>query len=93
MAKPVVASTFLTFPKFLLWGLPLGFLALTAWLSGGLDSTSISEFATRLKAVEEPIVHVSFADQQSVKEHELMATSSSSQSCMMHHSRQTLFSA
>jgi len=59
MAKPVVTSTFLTFPKFLLWSLPLGFLALTAWLGGGLDSTSVSEFVTRLKTVEEPIVHVS----------------------------------
>ena len=64
MAKPVVVSTFFTFPKFLLWSLPLGFLALTAWLTGAnLNSSSISEFVTRLKAAEEPIVHVSYAVQ------------------------------
>jgi len=69
MAKPVVASTFFTFPKFLLWSLPLGFLALTAWLTGGsLSSTSVSEFVTRLKAVEEPLVHVRFAVLQSVED-------------------------
>ena len=56
MTKPVIASSFFTFPRFLLWSLPLFFLLLTAWLRGGLDSSAIPAFLTRIYAEEKPII-------------------------------------
>ena len=35
MKKPLVAASFFTFPKLLLWSLPLGFLLIYTWLFRG----------------------------------------------------------
>lgn len=58
MAKPVIS--FFTFPKFLLWSLPLFFLLIAAWLKGGLNVNTISAFLTRVESVEQQVAsHVS----------------------------------
>jgi hypothetical protein len=35
MKKPLVAASFFTFPKLLLWSLPIGFLLAYTWLFRG----------------------------------------------------------
>jgi len=35
MKKPLVAASFLTFPKLLLWSFPIGFLLIYTWLFRG----------------------------------------------------------
>lgn len=62
MAKPLVASSFFTFPKFLLWSLPLFFLLLGTWLQGGLDRSHFSAFLTHVESIIKPeIQHVSLS--------------------------------
>lgn len=56
MAKPLVASSFFTFPKFLLWSLPLVFLLIGAWLKGGLDGSNLSAILTHVTTVEQQVV-------------------------------------
>jgi len=45
MGKPLVSSTFFSFPKLLLWSLPLLFILIYTYLAGGLHS-QISVFVS-----------------------------------------------
>jgi hypothetical protein len=62
MAKPLVSSTFFSFPKLLLWSLPLLFILVYTYLFTGLDTTLKTLISFVLPAVEEvtsttPMLH------------------------------------
>jgi hypothetical protein len=58
MAKPLLSSTFLSFPKLLLWGLPLiGLLAYT-WLAGGPTSNYLPSFMQQAETWEHKLAHL-----------------------------------
>lgn len=58
MAKPLLSSTFLSFPKLLLWGLPLiGLLAYT-WIAGGLPSNYLPSFMQQAETWEHKLAHL-----------------------------------
>lgn len=41
MAKPLLSSTFFSFPKLLLWSLPIGLLVFYTYLEGGLPASTV----------------------------------------------------
>jgi len=41
MKKPLIASNFFSFPKLLLWSLPLGFFLVVTWFLGVLDRDTL----------------------------------------------------
>ena len=58
MAKPLLSSTFLSFPKLLLWGLPLiGLLAYT-WLARGPTSSYLPSFMQQAETWEHKLAHL-----------------------------------
>lgn len=57
MPKPLVSSSFFTFPKFLLWSLPLIFLLIGAWFQGALNGNAVSALWDGLKTVEQQVVN------------------------------------
>jgi hypothetical protein len=58
MAKPLLSSTFLSFPKLLLWGLPLiGLLAYT-WLAAGPTSNYLPSFMQQAETWEHKLAHL-----------------------------------
>ena len=62
MKKPLIASSFFTFPRFLVWGLPLGLLLTYTWVfqSGGptikLPAIKINPLKDWLSTTEERVV-------------------------------------
>lgn len=61
MAKPLLSSTFFTFPKFLLWSLPLFFFLVGSWLTGLLDRTTFFSFLLKAETLETKVTsHVRF---------------------------------
>ncbi|TVY68705.1 Multicopper oxidase aurL2, partial [Lachnellula suecica] len=54
MAKPVVSSTFLSFPKLLLWSLPLLLILIYTYLGAGLD-LKLSSLVSLISTAEEDI--------------------------------------
>ena len=56
MSKPLVAANFFSFPRLLLWSLPLGFLAISTWLLRGPDTNLANSFGRLLQQSEEAIV-------------------------------------
>lgn len=62
MAKPLISSTLFSFPKLLLWSLPLLFILIYTYLNAGLNielSTFVSLISPTLKAVgtTAPMLH------------------------------------
>ena len=41
MKKPLLSSSFFSFPKLLLWSLPLGLFLVSTWLAGGLNKDKL----------------------------------------------------
>jgi hypothetical protein len=54
MAKPLISSTFFSFPKLLLWSLPLLFISVYTYLSGDLR-TKLSEVVSFALQAEKSI--------------------------------------
>ncbi len=52
MAKPLLSSTFFSFPKLLLWSLPLVGLLVYTWLAGGLTSITLPSFLSQAETWE-----------------------------------------
>lgn len=52
MVKPLVSSTFLTFPKFLVWGLPLLLVLGYTWVIGRLDSNILLQIPIIIKFLQ-----------------------------------------
>ncbi|KAH8669081.1 putative laccase [Xylariales sp. PMI_506] len=55
MAKPLLSSTFFTFPKLLLWSLPLFVFLLGSWLAGYVDKTSVLSLLKDVQSVEQEV--------------------------------------
>jgi hypothetical protein len=55
MAKPLVTSTFFSFPKLLLWSLPLFVFLLGSWLTGYVDKDSILSVLHSVESVEHEV--------------------------------------
>ena len=51
MKKPLVSSSFFSFPKLLLWSLPLGFFLVSTWLKGGLYRDTLRQLVWKTEEI------------------------------------------
>ena len=51
MNKPLIASSFFTFPRLLVWSLPMGFLLAYAWLYGRPSVTEVGQWVAQTEEV------------------------------------------